>query len=70
MHNISKRIDDPKNAVPPLGSNGGEISTTSAPIKFKPLSFLITSKAWNELGPPTSGVPVPGANAGSIKSIS
>ena len=67
---ISKRIEEPRNAVPPLWSKGGEISTKSAPIKFIPESFLMTSKAWKEFGPPTSGVPVPGAKAGSIKSIS
>ena len=70
MHSISKAIVAPTNEVILLRSNGGDTSTTSAPIKCKSLNSLITN--WDSLTliPPTSGVPVPGANVGSIPSIS
>ena len=51
-------------------SNGGDTSTTSPPIKFSLFKALIINWASLTLKPPTSGVPVPGANVGSIPSIS
>ena len=39
-------------------------------MTFTPVSARTTWSAWNDVGPPTSGVPVPGAKAGSTKSMS
>ncbi len=54
----------------PLGSYGGETSTTSNARKSIPVSARRYASACELVGPPTSGVPVPGANAGSTKSTS
>ena len=70
VHKISNAIVAPTSEVIFWISKGGETSTTSAPIKFKSLKFLIIICASRTLIPPTSGVPVPGANVGSIPSIS
>ena len=70
MHSISKAIVAPTNDVILLRSNGGDTSTTSAPIKSKSRSSLIINCASLTLIPPTSGVPVPGAKVGSIPSMS
>ena len=70
MHNISKAIVAPTSEVILLTSNGGDTSTTSAPMKFIWFSSLIINCASLTLKPPTSGVPVPGACVGSIPSIS
>ena len=45
-HKISNIIETPKNAVPPLGSNGGETSTISAPIRLTPFNSRTTCNAW------------------------
>ena len=70
MHRISNAIVAPTSDVILFISNGGETSTTSAPIKFKLFTCLIINCASRTLIPPTSGVPVPGAKVGSIPSIS
>ena len=70
MQSISKAIVAPTRDVILFTSKGGDTSTTSAPIKFKSFKFLISSWASCTLIPPTSGVPVPGANVGSMPSIS
>ena len=54
----------PTKAVIPVGSQGGEISTTSAPAMLRPLNPRTKDNASRLVKPPTSGVPVPGANAG------
>ena len=57
-------------AVISLWSNGGDTSTTSIPTRFAgPMPRTIAS-ACAELKPPATGVPVPGAQAGSRQSIS
>ena len=63
-HSSSNMIETPSHAVPPDGSKGGDTSTTSAPTMLTPSSPRTTCSAWKEFGPPTSGVPVPGAKAG------
>src|SRR5204863_9785210 len=54
----------------PGPSYGGETSTTSAPTRFIPASPRNRASASYEVSPPTSGVPVAGAYAGSTASIS
>src|SRR2546430_8321002 len=54
----------------PGPSDGGETSTTSAPTSACPASARTSTSASYEASPPTSGVPVPGANAGSTASMS
>ena len=58
------------NDVTSAWSYAGETSTTSAEIKFIPDSPLITLTISLVVIPAISGVPVPGANAGSKTSIS
>src|SRR5208283_701730 len=48
----------------------GETSTRSQPTKFNPASARTKSRICTLEKPPTCGVPVPGANAGSTTSIS
>src|ERR1700733_5348738 len=57
-------------AVLVVGSYWGAISTTSPPTTSRPRQPLRIAKASTELKPPTSGVPVPGAKAGSRPSMS
>ena len=57
-------------AVLPDGSYGGETSTRSQPTRFMPQQPRIISRACIVVRPPISGVPVPGAKAGSRLSIS
>ncbi len=59
-----------KRAVISEGSYAGKTSTTSNPMKFKSFNPLINFKVSPLVKPPISGVPVPGAYAGSTKSIS
>ena len=66
----SNMIDTPRKAVAPDWSKGGETSTRSAPTMFTPASSRQTRSASKLFGPPTSGVPVPGAKVGSTKSMS
>ena len=54
----------------PGPSYGGETSTTSQPASLIPRSARRNASASAVEKPPTSGVPVPGANAGSRKSMS
>src|SRR5262249_36119987 len=54
----------------PGPSYGGETSTTSAPTMFRPASARTSTSASYDVSPPTSGVPVAGANAGSTASMS
>ena len=61
MQSISKAIVAPTSEVILFTSKGGDTSTTSAPIKFMSLKFLISNWASRTFIPPTSGVPVPGA---------
>ena len=70
MQRISNIIVAPTSAVIPEGSKGGETSTTSAPMISRPSSPLRRICASKVENPPTSGVPVPGAYAGSRPSIS
>ena len=70
IHNISYMMVAAIRAVLPDKSKGGETSTISAPTIFKPLNPRIILCASMGRIPPISGVPVPGANAGSIPSIS
>jgi hypothetical protein len=51
----------PTRAVLPLGSKGGDTSTTSPPIRLSPCSPRRMCCASRVLMPPISGVPVPGA---------
>src|SRR5512147_2884711 len=69
-HMISNMKVAPTRAVLPLGSKGGETSTTSPPIRLRPCSPRTTSCASRVVMPPISGVPVPGANTGSRPSTS
>src|SRR5688572_28510161 len=61
IHMISNMKVAPTSAVLPLGSNGGETSTTSPPMRFNPCRPRMTSCASRVVMPPISGVPVPGA---------
>jgi len=70
MHRISYIMVAPTSAVFPEGSNGGDTSTTSPPIRSRPRRPRTNACASIVVIPPTSGVPVPGANAGSRQSIS
>src|SRR3954465_8332066 len=54
----------------PALSYGGETSTTSQPTRSIPRSARRNASASAVEKPPTSGVPVPGAKAGSRKSMS
>src|SRR5262249_18540795 len=54
----------------PGPSYGGETSTMSAPTSDWPTSARTSTSASYDVSPPTSGVPVPGANAGSSASMS
>ena len=45
-------------------SYGGETSTTSIPTTLIPRNPRTVCRAWVELSPPQTGVPVPGAKAG------
>jgi hypothetical protein len=54
----------------PAGSKDGATSTQSNARKSIPVSARRYASASPLVGPPTSGVPVPGANAGSTKSMS
>ena len=54
----------------PGGIERGLTSTQSKPRKSSPASDRRNVNASRLVGPPTSGVPVPGANAGSTKSTS
>ena len=54
----------------PGPSYGGDTSTTSQPTRSMPRSARTNASASAVEKPPTSGVPVPGANAGSRKSMS
>src|SRR4051812_9214897 len=54
----------------PALSYGGETSTTSQPTRSIPRSERSKASASAVENPPTSGVPVPGAKAGSRKSMS
>ena len=56
--------------VSPAVSYAGRTSTISNPMKLRSLIFLTRSSDSYDVNPPTSGVPVPGAYAGSTKSIS
>src|SRR5580765_5307160 len=61
----------PSSAVTwPALSYGGETSTTSKPLKRSPASERMKASASCGKRPATSGVPVPGANAGSSTSMS
>src|SRR5206468_9759057 len=61
----------PASAVTEPGpSYGGETSTTSQPSSRIPRRLRTNASASAVEKPPTSGVPVPGANAGSRKSMS
>jgi len=60
----------PAIAVAPVVSKGGETSTTSPPRILIPRSSLRIASACAEVRPPQTGVPVPGAYAGSRQSIS
>ena len=51
----------PTKAVFPDGSNGGDTSTTSPPMRSRPRSPRRNASASRVVMPPTSGVPVPGA---------
>ena len=51
-------------------SYGGDTSTRSIPTKLISSNDLMNSKAYQVATPPQTGVPVPGAKAGSRKSIS
>ena len=51
----------PTRAVAPLGSKGGETSTTSAPTRLSPWRPRTIFWASKVVNPPISGVPVPGA---------
>ena len=51
-------------------SYAGATSTTSAPTRCTPLSPRSTASSSRLVMPPASGVPVPGANAGSSTSMS
>ena len=62
---ISCVIAAPAMAVMLLGSLSGSTSTISAATTLIPLSPLSTFRTKSELGPPITGVPVPGAAAGS-----
>src|SRR5215471_7833215 len=69
-HRISNATLAATNAVLPLESKGGETSTISAPTRlmlFNPRNSEFTSRGRR---PPNSGVPVPGAKAGSMQSTS
>ena len=54
----------------PVGSSAGSTSTTSAPTRLTPANRRSRPKASAELKPPQTGVPVPGAKAGSMQSMS
>ena len=58
------------NEVTSAWSYAGETSTTSAEIRFNPDNPLITLTISLVVIPATSGVPVPGAKAGSKTSMS
>ena len=60
----------PATAVAPVGSNGGETSTTSPPTILIPAKSRRMIAACDDDNPPQTGVPVPGAKAGSRQSIS
>ncbi len=60
----------PISAVPPDWSKGGATSTTSAPMMFSPRIPRTMRCASRGVRPPISGVPVPGAKAGSRQSTS
>ena len=66
----SNMIVAPFSAVIPPRSNGGETSTMSAPAISSPASRRTMPCASRMLRPPASGVPVPGAKAGSSESMS
>ena len=61
---------EPVEGDTPLGSNGGDTSTTSAPTSGRPRRPRSSVCACNVVNPPISGVPVPGANTGSRPSMS
>ena len=66
----SYAIFDASKAVISEGSNAGKTSTISNPTKLRSFNPLIIAIASPLVTPPTSGVPVPGAKAGSTKSTS
>ena len=45
----------------PGESYDGETSTTSHPTRLTPVTARTNAAAWADVGPPISGVPVPGA---------
>src|SRR5579883_934633 len=67
---ISNAICAPTIAVIPDGSYCGAISTTSPPMISSPLRPCRMRCASRGVSPPVSGVPVPGAKAGSSPSTS
>src|SRR5215207_2159470 len=52
------------------GSSGGATSTRSRPTSGRPCMDLMRVITSREVSPPASGMPVPGANAGSRQSMS
>src|SRR5215208_366871 len=52
------------------GSIGGDTSTTSSPTSGNPCRDLINVITSLDVNPPASGIPVPGAKAGSRQSMS
>ena len=63
-------MDAAASEVNSLTSKGGETSTTSAPTMFSPARPRTSRSAVFVSKPPTTGVPVPGAQDGSRKSMS
>ena len=69
-HKSSNSIVAPVSAVMPPTSKGGETSTTSAPAMLRPARPRSSACASRVVSPPIYGVPVPGAMAGSMLSMS
>ena len=69
-HRISNSIEAPLKAVSVPGSNDGATSTRSPPTKSIPRRARNSRSASRAVMPPASGVPVPGASAGSRLSMS
>src|SRR5437899_12566834 len=63
--NSKSRLAARSEVIWPGPSYGGDTSTRSQPTSGSPWRLLTSTSASQELSPPTSGLPVAGASAGS-----